>query len=229
MKTRIEWPEEIKTRARMLRKDGLTFSELSKKMNISRSTLHLWVSDLKSPTYITDEDKRNHLKRIRKLANAKIRQERIDRLGLITKRVKNEIDSYTNVNKDHLKSILSALYWAEGSKTRGHLDFANTDPKLAYLFITLLRKCYKVDEEKIRARLHLHYYHSIKRSRTYWSKLLKIPEAKFGKIYIKKRSKTKHFRKNFAGICFIRYYSEDLRFEILEYARLLAEKLAPVA
>ncbi|MDP3758171.1 MAG: hypothetical protein Q8Q86_00475, partial [Candidatus Daviesbacteria bacterium] len=80
----------------------------------------------------------------------------------------------------------------------------------------LLRKCYKIDEEKLRIRLHLHYYHRIKTAKKFWSDLLKIPLDKFGKIYIKKRSKRKRFRKNFMGICFINYLDSNVRKEVLE-------------
>ena len=98
-----------------------------------------------------------------------------------------------------------------------------------YLFITLFRNCYHIKEKKLRVRLHLHHYHDIKRTQKFWSELLNIPIKQFGKIYIKKRSKTKKFRENFAGICFIRYHNENLRFEILEKAYSVADKLVPVA
>ena len=115
------------------------------------------------------------------------------------------------------------LYWSEGSKGKGGISFVNTDPKLALLFLTLFRKCYLIDEDKLRARLYLHYYHKIKETRLFWSSLLNISESKFGKIHIKPRSKTKKFRQNFMGICSIRYYSEDLKNEILERAYFLAD------
>lgn len=224
--------EVVKKRARRLRKKGLTIGQISRNLKVSKSTLHTWISDLKRPQYVTRKERLELLKRIRPLAAQVLKKQREDRLARIRKEVVRELDSYPLKDKSFLKSILAMLYWAEGSKSRGMVHFANTDPRLALLFITLLRKCYPLDEEKIRVRLHLHYYHKIRETRKFWSSLLNVSESKFGKIYIKKRSKTKRFRKNFVGICFIKYYSEDLRYEILERAYLLGERIAgqvPVA
>jgi len=119
------------------------------------------------------------------------------------------------------------LYWAEGTKLpkNAQIEFANTDPRMAFLFITLLRKCYTLDEEKLKARLHLHHYHDIKKAEKFWSELLDIPLKQFYKVYIKPRSKTKKFRRNFMGICFIRYGNTDLKHRILNTAYAIQEKI----
>ena len=226
---RKRWSDDIKKTARKLRESNLTYGEISKRLHVARSTLHLWVGDIKRPNYLTDFDRKKHLVNIRKLAVIAHHNERENRLLQIRRRVAKEIGKYPIHDILYLRSLLSMLYWAEGSKGRGSLTFANTDPLLALLFITLLRKSYQVNESKFRARLHLHYYHKINETRKFWSSLLEIPVSKFGKIYMKKRSKTNKFRKNFAGICFIRYYDENLRYEILENGLEVAEKIVPVA
>jgi transposase-like protein len=224
-----KWSKETKKFAILLRKRGLTYGEITTQLKVSKSTLFTWISKIKRPVLETKLEHEAHMKRIQGLAVLANRKRRTDRLEEIRRNVQGEVDKYNVNNKDYLRSLLSMLYWAEGSKGRGRVTFANTDPVLSVLFITLLRKSYEIDEEKLHVRLHLHYYHKIKESRKIWSELLKIPESKFGKIYIKKRSKTKKFRQNFAGICFIKYYSESLRFEILERARQISQKIVPVA
>jgi len=220
------WSEQVKKEARLLRKEGLSYGELTRRLGVPKSTLHSWIYNLKRPEYITNEQKRKHLESVRLLAITAIKQKREKRLNEIKKRIIREVGKYSLKRKDYLRSMLAMLYWAEGTKARGTLAFANTDPSLVLLFLTLLRKCYEIDENKLRVRLHLHYYHKVSRVKGFWSKLLNIPESKFGKIYFKPRSKTKRFRHNFMGVCFIKYYSEDLRFEILERARLLADRIA---
>jgi DNA-binding Lrp family transcriptional regulator len=223
------WPESIKNEARLLRKQGRSYGELIKILNVSRSTLFTWIGGMKRPGYITKRDMQLHMKRIQKMAveaNRKIREERLSK---IINRVRKEVSAFSLSNKGCLKSMLAMLYWAEGSKGRGALVFANTDPKLSLLFLTMLRKAYLIDEEKLRIRLHLHSYHNVAKTKLFWSTLLGISESKFGKIYIKERSKTKKFRENFAGICFIKYHCEDLRYEILQVADQIANKIAPVA
>ncbi len=117
------------------------------------------------------------------------------------------------------------LYWAEGTKVRGTLQFANTDPRLILLFVSLLRLCYKLDESKFRIRLHLHYYHKAREVKNFWSKLLNISTTQFEKTYRKSRSKEKTFRRNFGGICFIKYHSVYLKEKIIQYAYVLGEKI----
>ena len=117
------------------------------------------------------------------------------------------------------------LYWSEGSKGRGMLTFANTDPRLMLLFITLLRNCYSLDESKFRVRIHIHWYHKEKNVKQFWSELLKIPEHQFTKTYHKKRSKEQVFRKNVGGICFLIYNSDYLREQLVHYSYALGEKI----
>ena len=119
------------------------------------------------------------------------------------------------------------LYWAEGTKSdRTGLKFVNTDPVLAKFYISLLRSAYVVDESRIRVRIHLHYYHRHKAAVTYWSNLLGVPRSQFGKIYVKKRSVLKRFRKNFQGICFINYFDGSIRRELLSLGLQIAQKYA---
>ena len=157
---------------------------------------------------------------IRKRSSEAIKRKRAAEIELIAKKAKQEVNSWKFLkSKATQKGLLSVLYWAEGSKLplRGTpVKFANTDPRLVLLFITLLRNCYQLDESKLRVQLHLHWYHKAKEVRKFWSELLEIDESRFRKIHLKKRSRTKRFRKNFVGICFLIYYSVDLRWEFMQ-------------
>lgn len=124
------------------------------------------------------------------------------------------------------KSLLATLYWAEGAKSKHSiLIFANTDPRLIFLYITLLRQCYSIDETKFRVRIHLHNYHDEKKVKEFWSNLLNIPLTQFGKIYRKPRSKEKTYRQNFGGICFVIYNSVYLREEIVQFGLAVSQKI----
>lgn len=227
LRTKKKWSQETKDFAILLRNKGLTYGQIVSQLKVPKSTLFTWIGGIKRFSKEAKLERAIHLKRIQALAGLANRKKRTDRLGEIQKRVSEEVSRYDVASTEYLRSLLSMLYWAEGSKGRGKVSFANTDPVLSVLFVTLLRKSYEIDEEKFRVRLHLHYYHKIKETRKMWSELLKISESKFGKIYVKKRSKTKKFRQNFAGICFIGYYSESLRYEILERARLVSQRIVP--
>ena len=121
--------------------------------------------------------------------------------------------------------MLALLYWAEGSKGRSIVCFANTDPKLIKLFVTLLRSSFELDESKFRVRVHIHHYHDEEKVKKYWSDLTNIPLSLFNKTYHKQRSKEKTFRTNIGGICFIKYNSVYLQERIMQYAYKVADKL----
>ena len=50
----------------------------------------------------------------------------------------------------------TALYAGEGAKRDGSVRFANTDPRMVLFFVTWLRRCFTVAEERLRVRLYLH-------------------------------------------------------------------------
>jgi hypothetical protein len=218
------WAENIKIEARLARENGMSFGELSKKYGVAKSTLHYWLLsvDGSKAAYISRENWIKHIQPMGALAN---KNKRIEKLRLIDKKTYLEVHSDGHI-KQSKKALLAMLYWAEGAKGRGDVvNFANTDPLLSKLFIKLLRESFSLDESKFRVRLHLHHYHNENKVRKFWSDLLSVPEAQFGIIYRKTRGINKIYRKNSAGICFIRYNSLAVKEEIMSYARQLATTL----
>ncbi len=217
------WSEEEKMRALLLRGDGNSYKVIMNELKVSKSTLFSWVGK-RSTTFIKNSSG-GWTTEVRSFAAEANRRKKLLRQENIKREIQQEIDSLSRLDLDFKKSLLSILYWAEGAKTSSRVDFANVDPKLHLLFITLLRDCYEIDEKKLRIRLHLHYYHRAKKAVDFWSKLLNIPKNQFGKIYWKKRSKEKTFRKNEAGICSVGYNSVYLQERILWYGHALGDKL----
>lgn len=211
--------EKIKKAVKLERIKGKTYRELTQMFGIPKSTLSFWFGDtLGHPFDRAGQIK--HLARIRPLAMQAIQNRQNKQAEDLKIKIREEIKNYPFQNIGAQKLFLAGLYWTEGAKHKkvSGLKFANTDPKLSLLYLTLLRKCYTIDESKLRIGLHLHYYHKIGETKKFWSELLNVPEERFWKVYIKKRSVTKKFRRNFMGICFINYSSSDTRKELLEIA-----------
>lgn len=217
------WPVDVIAKARLMRRQGATFGEIRKEMVVAKSTLHEWVKDIPLKDHIAYTNPREWLRQIRLLSAKAKRKQKEQRITDLVQRVQIEVDG-VKISIDIAKAMLSMLYWGEGSKGWRVLCFANTDPKLIVLFVSLLRYCYSLDESKFRLRLHLHWYHKARLVKKYWSELLDIPESKIGKIFWKKRSKEKVFRKNFGGICFVKYNSVYLREEIMQFGALLGDR-----
>lgn len=216
------YDNKIKRRAENLRNQGKTYKEIRDLLGIPKSTLSVWLSKKFSGTF-NKEKQLNHLSKIRPLAIAAKKKIKEQEFSVLKNKISREIKTYPLDNNGFAKSMLSMLYWAEGAKYEGvsGLKFVNTDPNLASFYIELLRKCYKLDEDKFRIRLHLHYYHNIGQSKKFWSELLNIPLDKFTGTYIKKRSRKKRYRKNFMGICLINYLDSNIRKDLMELASQL--------
>lgn len=217
----------VRIRAAKLRKSGKSYLQIQRELSVPRSTLCTWLGH-KYPEVFTEKLRLQHLHRIREIAAAsirKIKQSRDEIYVLRGKAMARQIDT-----KDllYLKSLLAMLYWAEGTKHRrvSGLRFANTDPQMILLYMALLRKAYPIEEKKLRMRIHVHYYHDIEKTRLYWSNLTGIPLEQFGKIWLKPRSKTRKFRENFMGLCFVSYLDSTIRKEILGLAYAIQEKIA---
>lgn len=219
------WSIDIKNEVRRLRRDGKTYSELTRLFKVPKSTLHYWLKDIGRPVEIVERSRENWLNVVQKLGALANKNKRVERLIVLEKEVgKSVLEVDTTILSK--KTILAMLYWAEGAKGRNDVvNFANTDPQMILLFTSILRECFQLDESKFRVRLHLHYYHKESVVKHFWSGLLGIPEAQFTKTYRKKRGSNKTYRRNKFGICFLKYNSLSLKEELLFWAHLLANRL----
>jgi len=216
---------ESKSEAAELRRKGHSYSSIHRMLGIPTSTLATWLASSPDNPF-TKKDQVAHLAAIRPLANAARRKQKEDRLLEVKQRVRAEIQNTPLKNVMFQKSMLAVLYWAEGSKYEGvsGLRFVNTDPALMQLYVSLLRQCYEIDEEKFRMRLHLHYYHKKREARDFWATTLSISPSQCTSVFVKKRSRKKRFRKNFMGICFINYSNGDIREELLALGKELQKQ-----
>ena len=189
-----------KEEAKILRRRGHSFREISQALSISKSTASIWTR-----SEVLDNRARARLKllgdigRARAKATIKRKQEKI--LQEIDKNC--QVLKDVSYNKNDLKLILAALYWGEGSKTNNRLVFINSDPDMIGLYLRLLRSCYNIEEEKFRVIIHLHEYHYQKGMIDFWSKVTGIGKNKFS-VYNKPHT-GKNKKDGYKGCLSIRY------------------------
>jgi hypothetical protein len=192
-----------------LRKLGRSYSEIRKKVKVSKGTLSLWLKDIKlTPVqekrlYVTLRQK-NAYKR------AKAQQERRkEKTKQIINEAKKEV-RYFFKNPLFLSGLM--LYWAEGDKSENEeeVKFSNSDPAMIKLMMKWFRKICKVPKEKFRITLHIHKLFCRKDVEKYWSKITNIPLTQFYKTQVKPTSLK--YRKNrlYNGTCAIRIGDRDL-------------------
>ena len=210
------YSKDIKEKAFKLRKAGKSYKEIWTLTQIPKSTLSTWFGEELGVSFKSKEWL-EHLARIRPIASRMKTKIKLENIEKINTRVEEEVASYPLRDLSFQKSLLAMLYWAEGSKhaRMSGLKFTNTDPKLMDLFVSLLRSCYVLDEKDFRVYLQLHYYHPIRKTKQFWSDLVKVPQSQFHAVTMKRRSERKRFRKNFMGICTIIHSDSDIRREMM--------------
>lgn len=225
------YTSDTREKAKSLRAAGLTYDEISGRLGLAKSTLSVWLRGAPVPERSTSEARKKYfLTNVQAKGAAANRAKKEAMWRELAAEAANASRVYKPGDLPLATAILSMLYWAEGTKhDKGGLVFTNTDPRLAYLFLALLRRVFTIDESRLRIRLHLHEYHNQAAAVAYWSKLLGVPVAQFQSTYIKPRNPSKKFRQNFMGICFIKYGDSHMRRKVLSYAYAIQAQLAPVA
>ena len=192
-------PEE-KNKAIKLRRRGYSYSKILKNIDVSKSTISLWLRDVE----LTPKQEKKFLKgrEISRYKGAQTQhRKRVEVTKIIIDQGKKEV---TSLIKDPLFLSGVMLYWAEGDKHRQEkVKFTNSDEKMICLMMKWFREVCKVPESKFRIALHIHDLHARKNVEKYWAKLTQVPLKQFQKTYIK-NSTLKH-RKNmlYNGTCAI--------------------------
>lgn len=174
-------------RALVLRKQGMSYSQIKKLLGVSKSTLSLWLKDYPLSKERIKELRANNEQRIERFRET-MRRKKEARLEKTYKIQKGLI-----LPLDKKESFIAGLflYWGEGSKSKmDRLSISNTDPNIIKFFINWLNKSLNVNRTKIRILLHLYSDMDIRKETMFWSDQLKIPLSQFNRPYVKKTLST---------------------------------------
>jgi hypothetical protein len=182
------------------RKSGLSYLQISKKFGIPKSTLSLWLKNIKlSKSAQSKIDLRVNDTSVKALIERNKAQTQIakDRHQRIIKEAKK---SFLKFKKESLFIAGVSLYWGEGYKkgARGSswrvIDLANSDPDLVKVFLKFLKKYLKVDNDDIYIQLIIAPNKDINAAVVFWSKVTKLDKSRFIKTYSKVSSSSKGIR-----------------------------------
>ena len=143
-----------KIRAVELRNNGLSYSEIRKSVDVSKSTLSLWLKGIT----LTHEQKNRltGLQATAYLGAKKIQARSLAHHKEIREAARKEAQGRLN---DPFFIAGLMLYWAEGSKNVGSVLFSNSDPEMIKLMMKWFRKFCDVPENKFRIGLFVHSLH----------------------------------------------------------------------
>lgn len=200
--------KEDKQKALIMRKKGMSYSQIKEKLKVSKSTLSGWLYDMPLSEERIRELRDNSPIRIEKYRNT-MRAKKEARLKEVYKKVSKEIG---NLSKRDLFLTGLFLYWGEGTKAQNSsVVLTNTDPNMLKFFIKWL-ELFSVRRKDLKIKLHLYSDMNTRKSLDFWSKELRIPISQFRKSYIKKTSlKSISYKNGFGkGTCCIVFENRDL-------------------
>lgn len=182
-----------------LRKEGKTYSEILNAIPVAKSTLALWLKEVKLSK--PQKQKFTNAKRLAALRGGQAKKkQRIEKQSKIILEAKSEIK---NLSERELFLIGVALYWAEGSKEKEYqpgsgFQFSNMDPKMIQFFLFWLQKVCKIDRNMIIFNIFLHESHKARMAevKKFWSKITGFPLDNFSTVYWKRNKLKKTNRKN---------------------------------
>ena len=213
----MAYPLLIREKALKLRRSGHSFSEISRQLHVSKSSISMWVGTVVlSPSASERLFKKVKFGQIM-FAN-KIRRKTILREASYLQEARIALVN----NPDYRKIMCAMLYWCEGNKSPKSVIFTNSDPMLVKTFLKLLRESFVLNEKRFHPCVHIHEYHSASRQLDFWSKITNISKRQFIKPY-RKPNTGKRIREGYQGCLSLRYHDSDLARRLLATAKAFLE------
>ncbi len=203
-----------------LRLKGKSYSQIKEALNVSKSTLSLWLK-----SYPLTKDQINSLrgknpKRIEKFRET-MRLKHESRLKTVYDKKMKTLLPLTN------KELLVAglfLYWGEGSKTTGNVSINNTDPDVLKFTLFWFCNVLKIPKDKIKVNLHLYKDMNPQQEMKFWSNCLKIPTSQFTKPYIKSSNRENLTHKGFGhGTCGLAVHKIHIKEQIMMSIKAISD------
>jgi hypothetical protein len=174
---------QIKITAQRMRKSGISFGDISKKLNVTKSTLSFWCKNIiLSESAIRKIKTNGSIKSVRGLLvySEFKRKERVARNIFHRKEGSMAVGVLTD--RDILMIGLG-LYWSEGYKyENGELGFTNSNPFMIRFYFKWLELWHvKKDSLIFRLTLNEFFRKEERRIKTFWVNFLNIKKEQFSK------------------------------------------------
>jgi hypothetical protein len=155
---------------RLRREEGMPMKQIAARLSVSPGSVHLWTRDIEiSPEH--EERNRFEAQRLRGRNWARINRERRQDFQEEGRRWARRGDS--------LHEAGCMLYWAEGWKNRNGVIFANSDANMLRFFISFLRACFSVPDDRFRVRINVYLGNGldVEAIEEHWLSALMLPRS----------------------------------------------------
>lgn len=214
-----------KQEAIKLRFEEKSYNEISRLLNIPKSTLHCWLKD-----DFKSKEIRNLLQKRNVATKEHIHLMNTARLAKLEK-LRNDfriqaVSEFSLLKNNPLFLSAINLYWGEGDKILKNsiVRLINTDYRIVKIFKKFLVEVCNVPEEKIKLCLFIYPDLQDDKCKSFWSEMIGIPLNQFGKTQtIIGKNKA---RRTLNGICSVQVYSRGLKEKVIKWIDLIAEEVS---
>lgn len=182
-----------------LRKKGLSYNEILRKVPVTKSTLSLWLRD----TALSEDEKRMLKDRRAQSTNRGIlkaaashRANRENRDKILFEEMRS---LYEKSRHESLFLIGISLYWAEGTKRANFFAFVNSDFEMTRMMLDWIERYFSIPREFVGARLYLHKPFAHESHEERWAKEIGIPRNRFKTTIFKPTGKLVKKRPDYRG------------------------------
>lgn len=214
--------------AKKLRKDGLSIKEIADKLQVSKSSVSVWCSEIKLT--------KNQIQRLHEKMVCGSYEGRMIGVQMQKEAKKKKIEECLLKAKKDIsllskKELLIAglsLYWGEGAKNCSNVRFYNSNPLLIKFIMKWFRESLKIENSRFLIYISINEIHKERLAEVikYWSDVTMVPIEQFRKPSLI-RTKNKKIYENFSchyGTLSIRISkSKYLLYQILGWINALSE------
>jgi transcriptional regulator with XRE-family HTH domain len=188
--------DDLRARARELRRQGLVYNEIAAKLGVSKSSVSLWVRNIPRSETLSYEESRARQaagvsaywdaeRKRREQSRAAVSEAAADQIGLLSDR--------------EILIAGAVAYWCEGAKNKPYrrsdrIDFINSDPQLVKLFLRFLETA-GVSRDRLIFKVSIHETADPVAAQQFWRKVIGFEDVNFKPPLIK-RHKPLTVRKN---------------------------------
>ena len=213
---------KLRLKAVALREKGYSINELKGILNVSKSTISLWVRNVELSKVAKEKLESKYTKA--QLLSQKAIQEKTKNKNEVANLFARGVLQKSKVTQEIKILICAMIWWCEGNKgTRNAVVFTNSDSDLVKSFLSFFRDSFQLDETKFRVLMHLHSYHNENNQKKFWSKVTNIPQLQFNRSYLKS-SNGKYKKENYQGCIKVAYNDVSIARKLQSVAKLLMER-----
>ena len=167
-------------------KENLSYSEIKKRLKVSKSTLSYWLRD-----YPLSAEK---ILELRQLGWSKGEASREKYRETMRQKKEDENKKEYLIQKKKMAKLSTEayfvaglmLYLAEGAKKKeGTIVLANTDIRIIKFFIKWMNTFLDIPLSSIRIQLHLYEGMDLNKEKEFWRKTLKLKESQIYKLSVR--------------------------------------------